>query len=252
MQISRFNEYREFLRDTVRKTFDFSTSDQSQGVPMPLPEKAPGTDQKIIPLLSPADLAGLSDITLQSAINNRESRRRYTKKPVSEAELSFLLWATQGVRQIIGGRQTLRTVPSAGARHALETYLAISNVNNLEDGFYRYLPLSHNLVALKLDGEATQKVARAALNQRWMADAAIIFIWATIPYRMEWRYGPAAHRAILIDAGHVCQNLYLACEAINAGTCAVAAYDQQRLDRLLELDGVNEFAIYTAAVGKII
>ena len=251
MQISRFSEYREFLKDTVRMRFDFSTSDQSQGVPMPSPEKTPETDQRIISLVPPADLAGLFDITLQSAINNRESRRRYTGKPVSESELSYLLWATQGVRQIIGGRQTLRTVPSAGARHALETYLAISNVDNLQAGFYRYLPLSHNLVDLKSDNEATKKVARAALNQRWMADAALIFIWATIPYRMEWRYGPAAHRAILIDAGHVCQNLYLACEAINAGTCAVAAYDQQRLDQLLELDGVNEFAIYTAAVGKV-
>ena len=68
---------------------------------------------------------------------------------------------------------------------------------------------------------------------------------------MEWRYDLAAHKVIALDAGHVCQNLYLACEAIDAGTCAIAAYDQEELDELLGLDGENEFAIYLAPVGKI-
>ncbi len=69
---------------------------------------------------------------------------------------------------------------------------------------------------------------------------------------MEWRYGPAAYKVIALDAGHVCQNLYLACETIGAGTCAIAAYNQEELDELLRLDGKEEFAIYIASVGKII
>jgi SagB-type dehydrogenase family enzyme len=68
---------------------------------------------------------------------------------------------------------------------------------------------------------------------------------------MEWRYDIAAHKVIAIDAGHVCQNLYLACEAIGAGTCAVAAYNQTLMDRLLKVDGNDEFAIYMAPVGKV-
>jgi SagB-type dehydrogenase family enzyme len=68
---------------------------------------------------------------------------------------------------------------------------------------------------------------------------------------MEWRYDIAAHKVIAIDAGHVCQNLYLACEAINAGTCAVAAYNQSLIDRLLKIDGDDEFTIYMAPVGKV-
>ena len=67
---------------------------------------------------------------------------------------------------------------------------------------------------------------------------------------MEWRYGHASHKVIAIDAGHVCQNLYLACEAIGAGACAMAAYDQEALDRPLQVDGEDEFAIYLASVGK--
>lgn len=146
----------------------------------------------------------------------------------------------------------LRTVPSAGARHALETYLAVLNVAALDRGFYRYLPLEHQLVTERPDDLAGRMVAEACFRQDWMAEAAVVFIWTTIPYRMEWRYGLAAHRVILIDVGHVCQNLYLACEAIDAGICAVAAYDQELMDEVLGLDGDNEFVIYAAAVGKLV
>jgi len=68
---------------------------------------------------------------------------------------------------------------------------------------------------------------------------------------MEWRYGLAAHRVIALDAGHVCQNLYLACEAIGAGTCGIAAYNQEAIDQLLRVDGEDEFTIYLAPVGKV-
>ncbi len=68
---------------------------------------------------------------------------------------------------------------------------------------------------------------------------------------MEWRYHLAAHKVIAIDVGHVCQNLYLACESIGAGTCAIAAYDQEAFDRLLRIDGKDEFVIYLSPVGKV-
>jgi SagB-type dehydrogenase family enzyme len=213
-------------------------------------EKPHAADQTVIALVPPADLHGLYDITLEAAISNRESRRRYTEESLSLTELSFLLWATQGIRQRIDAGHALRTVPSAGARHAFETYLAVSNVRDLGRGVFRYLPTTHRLLEERPDGEAVQKATDAAFGQAWMARAALVFIWTAVPYRMEWRYGPAAHRVILPDAGHVCQNLYLACEAIGAGTCAVGAYDQEQMDQLLGIDGIDEFTIYTAAVGK--
>ena len=96
-----------------------------------------------------------------------------------------------------------------------------------------------------------RKLTEATLGQAFVGQAAVVFIWTTIPYRMEWRYGLAAHKVIALDAGHVCQNLYLACEAIGAGTCAVAAYHQQLMDRLVRVDGQEEFVIYLAPVGKV-
>lgn len=67
---------------------------------------------------------------------------------------------------------------------------------------------------------------------------------------MEWRYDRAAHKVIALDAGHVCQNLYLACESLGLGTCAIAAYDQEACDRLLGVDGDDEFTLYLAPVGR--
>ncbi|MFC2035629.1 SagB/ThcOx family dehydrogenase [Chloroflexota bacterium] len=250
MQQFKYDQHRYFLKDSIRKTVDFSKTDQNQGLPPPPIEKPHQNDQKVISLIPPSDLANLYAITLQSAISNRQSRRQFRREPISLTELSFLLWATQGIRQPIGHGHALRTVPSAGARHALETYLAVLNVNNLGAGFYRYLPLSHSILVERLDDLAGQKIKQASFNQDWMTDAAVVFIWTTIPYRMEWRYGLAAHRVILLDAGHVCQNLYLACEAIGVGACAVAAYDQEQMDQVLGIDGDDEFVIYTATVGR--
>jgi SagB-type dehydrogenase family enzyme len=100
------------------------------------------------------------------------------------------------------------------------------------------------------DHQSKVKLVHAVLGQSFIANSAVVFVWTTVPYRMEWRYLQAAHRVILLDAGHVCQNLYLACEAIHAGTCAIAAYDQEAMDELLQIDGEEQFTIYLAPVGK--
>ena len=94
-------------------------------------------------------------------------------------------------------------------------------------------------------------IVAASLGQPFPGKAAVTFIWTAIPYRMEWRYGIAAHKVIAIDAGHVCQNLYLAGEAIGAGTCAIAAYDQEAMDRFVRVDGTDAFVIYLAPAGRV-
>lgn len=242
--------HRSFLKDSIRKTIDFSNTDQNRGVPPPPIQKPFNRDVKRIDLPPVSGLENMPRIDLFSAMRQRRSRRNYGDEPLTIAELSFLLWATQGIRSRMDSGHALRTVPSAGARHALETYLCVLNVEGLDIGFYRYLPLEHQLLLKQKDIRAGTKMAEAAFHQNWMATGAVVFIWAAIPYRMEWRYDLSAHRVILLDAGHVCQNLYLSCEAIGAGMCAVAAYDQELTDTLLRLDGIDEFTIYMAAVGK--
>ncbi|MGE5365644.1 MAG: SagB/ThcOx family dehydrogenase [Bacteroidales bacterium] len=243
------NNSRYFLKDSIRKTINFAYTDQNKGIAPPPLEKPYSHDAPKIKLRE-ADWGRKFPINLTEAMASRESRRRYSDVPLNLEELSFLLWATQGVR-FIAGANAFRTVPSAGCRHALETYLAIFNVEDISPGIYRYLPLSHELLFEREEEELRKKVIRSTMGQEFSGNGALTFIWSAIPYRMEWRYGLASYKEIALDAGHVGQNLYLACEAIDAGTCAIAAYDQEYMDEILDLDGKEEFAIYIASVGKI-
>lgn len=243
-------KYRLFLKDSIRKAVDFSQTDQSSGIVPPPIEKPYRHDAVRIELPPFDQIQNIGRMNIVSAIRNRISRRSYKNKPVSLEKLSFLLWATQGIKQVLDSGHALRVVPSAGCRHAFETYLCVLNVQGLEQGIYRYLPLEHQLLFEFNEENLKSKIVRAVFGQPYPGDAAVTFIWTTIPYRMEWRYGMAAHKVIAIDAGHVCQNLYLACEALGLGTCAIAAYDQEALDSLLRIDGQDEFAIYLASVGN--
>ena len=122
------------------------------------------------------------------------------------------------------------------------------------------MPLDHKLVLEKTDRALPEQVKQGSLNQNsgtdaqpyfFIKEAALVFIWTAIPYRSEWRYHKAAARLIALDAGHVCQNLYTAAGAIGIGACAVGAFDQIKMNEILNVDGEDEFVIYMAPVGKI-
>lgn len=250
MEEDRLKTFREFLKDGVRKKVDFRKTDQSRGISPPPVEKPFPEDAPRVALPGPGAWKGVGTIDLADAIGRRQSRRLYRRGALTLDEVSFLLWATQGVRRVLDAGHALRTVPSAGCRHAFETYLCVFDVEGLDPAFYRYLPLEHQLLFEFREENAVEKLVAALYGQPYPRRASVTFIWTVIPYRMEWRYGPASYKVIALDGGHVCQNLYLACEAVGAGTCAVAAYDQAAMDRLLRLDGEEEFTFYLAPVGR--
>ncbi len=241
---------RFFLKDTIRKQVDFRAVPQNRGLPPPPLQKPCPASLPRFSLPPQAVFHAHGNLCLSRAIASRRSRRQFSHLPLTLDELAWLLWATQGVRQKLGNECALRNVPSAGARHALETYLGVAHVDGLPAGLYRFLPFDWQLAQLSPDTNFGEQLAKACFDQGFVAQAAVTFAWTAIPARMEWRYGAAAHKVIAIDAGHLAQNLYLACESIGAGTCAIAAYDQQATDAVLGVDGEEEFAIYLAPVGK--
>jgi len=251
MPESHFKASRFFLKDLIRQEIDFSRTDQSRGLPPP-PLQAPCPPEAVrIDLPDGREaLARLGRMAVGEAIARRESVRHFEATPLTLEELAALLWATQGVRRVLSPINALRSVPSAGARHAFETYLAVSRIDTLPAGLYRYLPFDGQLAQLAVDPQIGQRAAVACLGQQFVALAAVTFFWTAIPARMEWRYDLAAHKVIALDAGHVCQNLYLACESLGLGTCAIAAYDQEACDQLLGVDGDEEFTLYLAPVGR--
>ncbi len=252
-------------------------SDQSKGVPVPPQEEPPAPEDCVIDLPPPDSILksygenqrqkseSRSDMDMKSRekvipelseraavlyhlLNNRKSRRKYTEEPLAIEELSYLLWAIEGVKEN-RGKFSFRTTPSGGARHPLDVYVFAHKVEGLNVGLYRYLPVEHELV-LERQGDDSVVLDEALNGQFW--NAACVVMWAAVPYRSEWRYGKAAYKLVALDTGHSCQNLYLACESLGLGTCAIGAYDQERLDAYLGLDGEEMFAIYAAPVGHVV
>ncbi len=241
---------RKFLKSDRWDEWRASDYDQKRKLPAPPLQKPAPPGAPLIDLPAPEALE-LGAMPLREAIRRRRSHRTFTAEPLSLAELAFLLWATQGVSQVLpNNKSTLRTVPSGGARHPFETYLFIQRVTSLEVGLYRYLALEHQLCLLRTDPDMAAQVSTACAHP-FAGDCAVTFMWTAIPYRTEWRYSFLSPKLIALDAGHVCQNLYLACEAIGAGTCAMDAYNQRKLDAFLGVDGEEELAVYVAPVGKV-
>ena len=159
----------------------------------------------------------------------------------------------QGIQEIRGTegvRRTWRNVPSAGGRHPFDTWLTLSRVSGLMPGIYTYLPGEHALQEENSERDFSRDVARICRNQLFMASAAVNFFWVADEYRFMWRHMERGYRFVMQDAGHVCQNLYLACENAGCGCCAIGYFDEPELCSLFGIDGLEHFPAYAASVGK--
>lgn len=249
--IAKGRDFMRGYRDNDPYNEDFE-SDQDLKLPQPPLVKAPmAKDGNRIAL--PKDFAQLPMLhNLTQLIESRRSARIYTQEEMSLTQLSFLLWSCQGVKSIRGkSYATLRTVPSGGARHPFETYLMIRKVNGLKPGVYHYLPMEHALEFLHEVEDMDEKINESLCGQSWAAKANVLFYWSMVPYRAEWRYGIYAHRVALMDAGHMAENLYLACTGIGLGCCAIGAFRDELCSELFTLDGEEEFMLYVVPVGTV-
>ena len=257
-QREKIKRNRQFLKPDWPQIIA-TESDQDRNVSPP-PLQKPYPEGSDLVDLVPPEAFTVGQTSLVDLISRRQSRRQFTTGPLTLEELSFLLWSVQGIKseqhidqkgwQFFPHREAFRTVPAAGALHSFETYLHIERVTGLEQGLYRYLPLEHKLLIISNAADIAAEIAEAWEND--FDHGAVLFIWTANPYRKEWRYTLAAHRLIAIDAGHMGQNLYLACEAIDCGTYLVGGVvNQQRWDQIVAVDGEEEFVFSLAPVGRI-
>jgi len=241
---------RKFMQCPSFKNIMFE-SDQTKGIdPPPFSNPIKG-EVTILPsfegILTTPDYMQLLD--------TRRSLREYSGKAMTQAQLAFMLWSAQGVQSYRGNVATFRTVPSGGARHPFETYIAVQNVEGLEPDLYRYLPLENvgektaKIERLGPIEDYANKITNMLAGQAWAAKAPIILFYTCVAYRAEWRYSSAAHRVVLIDLGHLGQNVMLSAVALGLGSCCMAAYDQQACDEVLGVDGLNEYTVYAVSVG---
>jgi SagB-type dehydrogenase family enzyme len=173
--------------------------------------------------------------------------RDFLQRPITDHQLSQLLWAAQGITAEQFGYK-FRTVPSAGALYPLETYIVVNDVERIPQGVYHYNVTEHCLEQLK-EGDYRVTIARAALDQRIAYDANLVFVWTAVFPRCKWKYKQRAYRYVYLDAGHIAQTVALAAVAVGLGSCQIAALYDEEVNDLLGVDGVEESAIYLTVVG---
>lgn len=239
-------------RDFVRLTRYLyqDRSDQELGLKRPDAVKPRAGEMVALPAVS---VLPQPHISLHEAIGERRSTRRYSSQPFTAEELSYLLWASCWARDFHSSENnefTRRNVPSAGSRHPLECHVLINNVAGIRPGLYYYHPLKHCLVRIEASESIAADICAGCLGQDMVCSAAVTLILSAVPYRTVWRYTQRAYRYLYLDAGHVGQNIHLAAEALGAGACMIAAFQDEAMNDCLGLDGVEEFVIYIAAVGK--
>jgi len=188
-------------------------------------------------------------LSLEEAIEKRRSIRDYSGEAMSLGELSLLLHLADGVTAHRYGID-LRAAPSAGALYPIEIYPVVHNVEGLKPGVYHYNIREHALELLK-EGDFRLKMVQYGVGQGMLGTANVVLVLTAIFQRTRWKYRERTYRYVMLEAGHIGQNIYLAATAMGMGACAVGAFFDDPINRLLEVDGVKEAVIYLLTVGKI-
>jgi SagB-type dehydrogenase family enzyme len=190
---------------------------------------------------------------LVNIIKKRRSIREFSGKKITLLELSTLLLAykTTSVEDKSLGVK-LRNAPSAGALYPLEIYITLPKAVDsvLQPGLYHYEPNGHYLT--RMHPETKIENVEGFLNQPEIEirkSAAIFYITAVLK-RADWKYGDRALRYVLIEAGHLAQNLCLLATSINLGICPVGGFVDDEVQEYLNLDNGEEITLYILVLGK--
>lgn len=233
----RFQGETKYIRDKLpagyldwrKKPGPYKVYQEAPKAKLPAPERAGG-------------------MPVWEAVGRRRSVRDFRRSPVSTEDLSQLLWASQGVTKVMG-EYALRSAPSAGALYPVETYLSVQMVEGIEPGIYHYGVREHELELLQ-PGDFRAGVAKAALNQGFLAEAAVVFAWTAVFARSKWKYKERAYRYVYLDAGHIAQSVALAAVALGLGSCQIAALYDDEVNAILGVDGKEESVVYMTALGR--
>ena len=203
--------------------------------------RVPNSSTRVIRLPSPRSE---SKTSVETALRERRSVREFQKEALTLAEVSQLLWATQGITPPEGRR----TAPSAGALYPLEVLLVAGKEGAVPAGLYRYRPHEHDLVCVA-EGDRRAKLAAAALEQEWLADAPVTIVITAVYERTARKYRQRAERYVHMEVGHAAQNLHLQAVALDLGTVVVGAFVDAEVKRVLALAD-NEQPLCLMPVGK--
>lgn len=188
-----------------------------------LPERKVGV-QRIEERIILPEPSYSSETSIEEAISQRRSRRKYQDRELELKDLSQILWSAQGITD----RRGFRSAPSAGALYPLEFYVVMSS------GVFHYDPFQHTLELMK-EGDVRAELSKAAVDQEWVMEAPVDIVIAGVFERTMQKYGSRGERYVYMEAGHAAQNIYLQAESLNIGTVSVGAFYDDRVVKLLGL-----------------
>ena len=203
-----------------------------------------GADTLALP--APADSA------LLELLSARTSCRAYLLRGLSPEVFATLLKCAYGIVRIaplpkLGGAY-FRTVPSAGGLFPLEVYVLAREVGGIADGIYHYNLRRHAIERLR-EGRWFDELDTIMVSTPFIREANLIFFISAVFKRSQKKYGPRGYRYILLEAGHLAQNLCLAATEQKLGSLCMGGYSDGRLNRFLGFDGISEAVVYSIAVG---
>jgi SagB-type dehydrogenase family enzyme len=204
----------------------------------------------------PDDCAALPNLPpakgVRAVIAARQSCRAWRSTAMPLAALSELLGGAFGVVRVLslpaGMEMSARAAPSAGGLYPLELYALCHDVTGLPDGLYHYNVGEHVLEPLR--PAPPPDVLRSVLLCEPFVEHANVVVWLTAVFdRTQRKYGPRGYRYILFEAGHVAQNLCLLAAERGLGSLCVGGFVDRAANRLLQVDGLSEAALYAIALG---
>lgn len=196
--------------------------------------------QRRVPLLSEA---------LGKVLLSRKSDRDFKTGKLGLKKLSSLLYYSAGVLPLHSSWDySHRFYPSAGARYPLEVYLFIKEVESLSSGVYHYNVKEQSVELLWKSKEAVEEVL-GGTGQEWVSKSKLVIALSVVFERTEIKYGPRAYRYVLIESGHLSQNIYLVGKALNLKICSIGGFVDDKINRVLDLNEEKESVICLISVG---
>ncbi len=193
------------------------------------------------------------DRTFDDVINSRRSVRDFGNEKMSLNELSKILHQSYGITGEIthpdGNTLHLRASPSGGALYPAEIYLGIRNVEGVAPGLYHYNVPDHALELL-IPRDPTEQLHEACCQQEYTKKAAVVVFISGVLQRTKRKYGERGYRYVLLDVGHLGQNIYLSCTSLNLAIMTTCGFFDDLANRLLNIDGICETTLYVAFIGK--
>jgi SagB-type dehydrogenase family enzyme len=185
-----------------------------------------------------------SQISVESAIQERRSVRSYKENALNLEQISQLLWSAQGMT-----KRGYRTVPSAGATYPLELFVVVAQngIEGLAEGIYHYYPESHSL-ALTMKGDFRDHLCSACLWQEFIKEVPLCIVIVADYSRTTARYGERGKRYVLMEVGHVGQNVSLQAVAMGLATVMVGAFKDEEVSKVMKLRS-NYEPLYVIPVG---